>query len=619
MENPEFLKNKYTDLNKSPEVESAARRSKARTSTELPMTNVEGRIQNYLDRLKEIFENPDKDKRERGIAFVKNQLHEQFAIKPEDIPEAYFDSIKRRHRQEGHGDIEIPDDYRQELSETVIADQIRSLDSWIDYLASDDAKYPDWLKYFTVRSILRMGRYDKKRRSFTERTGGTIAPFADLNREALAIVLDSFERQANGQSPKFGYDISEDAKSQFLESLRNKNFAKAYAVAIEEFKPIADELLQITDGAWRTYPRGSDPKVLVESIAPYGTGWCLRGESMAARYLVRDQNELQVYYSLDKDDNPTVPRVVTVVNAQGQLTEVRGVAPDENLDEYIGPVVEAKLKEFPDGDAYRKKSEDMRLLTALERKREKDEPFTKDELVFLYEINLPVEGFGYERDPRIEELRKDRNTKEDMPVVFECSREQIAGTPGEISENTRAYVGKLEPGIFYLLQKHNIEHVYTSFPEGKIIKYDIETGGKTKDQLMKKLKEKNIYLSAWSIDIFEKMETSAKTEKAELVCLTVRDLGFPNGATTDEIYKRAMELGLDLCEAEIGPHLRLQYSGKDEMLIAMEQITGRYGSPHVFFLACSGARLEFDASHINSSIRWRADLKFVFRFRKLET
>ena len=193
MENPDFLRGKYSDLNRSREVESAARRAKTRTGREFPMNSAKDandRIQNYLDRLKEIFENPDSVKRERGIEFLKHQLHDQFVIKPEEIPEAYFESIKRKHREEGYGDIKIPEDYRQELAETIITDQTRSLDNWIDYLSSDDAKYPDWLKYFAVRSILRMGRYDKEKKSFTERTGGTTAPFPDLNREALVIVLE---------------------------------------------------------------------------------------------------------------------------------------------------------------------------------------------------------------------------------------------------------------------------------------------------------------------------------------------------------------------------------------------------------------------------------------------
>ena len=623
MEKSDFLKEKYADLNKSPEVDSAARRTKARTGRELPMMSPDDRIQNYLDRLKEVLENPDKNKRERGIGFLKHKLHERFVIKPEEIPEAYFESIKRKHREEGHGDIEIPEDYRQELSETIIMDQTRSLDNWINYLSSEDAKYPDWLKYFAVRSMLRMGRYDKKKKSFTERTGGTTAPFPDLNREALAIVLESFERQAKGEQPKFGYDIQEDTKKQFLEFLRRKNFAKLYALAVEEFKPIAEELLKITEGEWRTYPRGSDSKLLVESIAHYGTGWCLRGESTAERYLVRDKNELQVFYSLDKEGKPTVPRVVTVVNPNNQLTEVRGVAQEENLDPYIGPVVDAKLKEFPDGESYKKKSGDMKMLTEIEQKVKQKQELTKNDLILLYEINGTIEGFGYQKDPRIAELRQGRNAEEDMLVIFECTREQIAHVPSQINENTKAYVGQLEPGIFQKLPE-NLEHVYMSFPEKKIRRENVEIGGKSAEQLLSEMEAAGINISDYAKSMLKnkKFVPGKNPEEVALVRLTVADLGFKSRATIDQIYERAQILGLELCPADTGPNYRLKYQNQplnEWIYMGMKQISGSGGRPFVFLLARVGDGLWLNDYWARSDFEWDPVYEFVFRLRKSES
>src|SRR3989344_4956196 len=623
MEKPDFLKEKYADLNKSPEVDSAARRTKARTGRELPIMSPDDRIQNYLDRLKEVLENPDKDKRERGIGFFKHKLHEQFVIKPEEIPEAYFESIKRKHREEGHGDIEISEDYRQELSETIITDQTRSLDNWIDYLFSEDAKYSDWLKYFAVRSMLHMGRYNKKKKSFTERTGGTTAPFPDLNREALAIVLESFEQQAKGEQPKFGYDIQKDTKKQFLESLGRKNFSKLYALAVEEFKPIAEELLKITEGQWRTYPRGSDSKLLVESIAPYDTGWCLRGESMAERYLARDKNELQVFYSLDKEGKPTVPRVVTVVNTNKQLTEVRGVAQEENLDPYIGFVVEAKLKEFPDGESYKKKSADMKMLTAIEQKVKQKQELTKDDLILLYEINGTIEGFGYQKDPRIAELREGRNTDEDMLVIFECGRDEIAHVPSQIDEKTKAYVGQLEPGIFLKLSE-NLEHVYTSFPDKKIRRENVEIGGKSAEQLISEMEAAGINISDYAKSMLDNREfvPGKNPEEATLIRLTVADLGFKSSATTDQIYERAHILGLELCPADTGPNYRLKYHNQplnEWIYIGMKQITGSDGYPLVFKLERYGDGLWLLDTWAGPAAGWSPGRKFVFRLRKSES
>lgn len=484
IQNPDFLREKYK-LHTEPEVKAATLRTQQRTGKKLSIDtkeNANDSIQNYLDRLENVFNppqlegHPDFDRQQRNLAMLKESLHDWFVIKPEQVPEAYFNAIKRKHREEGHGDIEIPQDYRLELAQNLIDDQVKSLDNWVDYLSSDDAKYPDWLKYFAFRNVVRMGVYDKQKKSFGERTGGVTSPFPDLNREALAITLEAFERQAAGQPPKFGYDIQDDTRKKFNQFLNNKNFAKLYALAIEEFKPISEELLKITAGEWRTYPSGSDPKTLVESLAPYGTGWCIRGEGMAEHYLVRDKNTLQVFYSLDQGGKATVPRIVIVVNANNQLTEVRGVAPEENLDEYIGPVVQEKLKEFPDGQLFEKKNQDMKTLTGIDNKVKQGQELNKDELTFLYELNSPIEGFGYQRDPRIEELRKGRNTEEDMLTIFECTPEQIAHSAGEINENTRAYLGTWDMEIFQTIRQYpNIKHLYESFPDKKIFMQTLET------------------------------------------------------------------------------------------------------------------------------------------------
>ena len=161
------------------------------------------------------------------------------------------------------------------------------------------------------------------------------------------------------------------------------------------------------------------------------------------------------------------------------VAEVRGVAAEQNLDSYIGGVVQEKLKEFPDGAVYEKKAQDMKLLTVAENKVRSGQELSKDDLVFIYEINAPIEGFGYQRDPRITELRARRNPDQDVLVVFECTPEQIARNPEDINIDTKAYVGKLVPGIFNIVRDYNIEHVYTSFPDKKIKREDLEIGGKS--------------------------------------------------------------------------------------------------------------------------------------------
>lgn len=121
IENPNFLKKKY-DLHKSPEVDSAADRTEARSGEAVPQEPAK-RIQNYLDRFKEITERTDPDKREQGMQALKHVLHDKFIIKPQDIPESYFEMQRKIAREQGHGDIPVTPEVRSEHTKVVIADQ----------------------------------------------------------------------------------------------------------------------------------------------------------------------------------------------------------------------------------------------------------------------------------------------------------------------------------------------------------------------------------------------------------------------------------------------------------------------------------------------------------------
>jgi len=108
-------------------------------------------------------------------------------------------------------------------------------------------------------------------------------------------------------------------------------------------------------------------------------------------------------------------------------------------------------------------------LTVIDRKMGRGEALTSEELAFLYAVDKPIKYFGVKQDPRIEELRNQRDAKKDIPVFFHCKPSQIAHNVSEIQPDTTAYVGALEPGIFERLTAMNITNIYTSFPGVKIL------------------------------------------------------------------------------------------------------------------------------------------------------
>lgn len=158
------------------------------------------------------------------------------------------------------------------------------------------------------------------------------------------------------------------------------------------------------------------------------------------------------------------------------------------------------------------------------------------------------------------------------------------------------------------------------FLEGKV-QYRITIGGKTTKQLVAELKVKKVYISDYARDMLknEDFTTQHKPEQIDLVILTVKELGFLNGATIDEIYQKAQELGLELCPAEVGPQLQLQHPISERTLIAMKQIAVRNGDPNVFSLLRNAYGLWLSDNNARPSSGWYDNGQFVFRFRKLDS
>lgn len=616
-ESNQLLKNKY-NLHKSQEVETAVKRRYQRTGERVPQDPLV-RIQNYLNRFHEIIERGGLARREHNLDLIKSRFHAEYVVKPDEIPESFWETQRRIIRDRGQaGDLDQVDfeELKRQNTEAIIADQKSSLDKWIDYLSSPDAPYSDALKYWTLRNVLSMAEYDKEKKAYPQRSKGTTKPFPDLNREALAYVLDAIEKKYS-RTPVDRGEQTEDQK-EFAGLLKTENFPKLYAWAIEKVTPASAEELSATRGEWIKYNQGSGHMSLVRSLQGHGTGWCTAGESTAEVQL--KGGDFYVYYSLDREGKPTVPRAAIRMEGN-RIAEVRGIAAEQNLDFQVTPIVEEKLKEFPDGPSYQERVSDMKHLTEIGHKIEYRQNLSSEDLKFLYEIDSSIEGFGYSRDPRIQEIRSGRSPEVDMLIIFNCEPEQIAHKPSEINTNTRAYVGILEKGIFQTLQRFNIEHVYTTFPEEKIRFFDVQAGGETPDEILRTLETSSINVSDYTGDMIrsEDFLTLSTRKSISTVRLKVSDLGFPQGSTTEEIYKRAQELGLELCPPEVGPALRLKDLNQrpdDWYLVAMEQIADSRGSPNVFSLGRDEAGLWLYDRWAVPDDRWDSEDGFVFGLRK---
>ena len=137
-----------------------------------------------------------------------------------------------------------------------------------------------------------------------------------------------------------------------------------------------------------------------------------------------------------------------------------------------------------------------------------------------------------------------------------------------------------------------------------------------------------IQLSEYAKDMMQKIGTREhpaleEKEMFSLVRLKVGDLGFPQGKypTTDEIYKRIEELGLELCPPETGPQYRIKYTNQpmgELFRVGMKQIADRDDHPYVFSLLRREDGLWLDVYWAIPTYEWYPEHEFVFRLRKLK-
>lgn len=145
---------------------------------------------------------------------------------------------------------------------------------------------------------------------------------------------------------------------------------------------------------------------------------------------------------------------------------------------------------------------------------------------------------------------------------------------------------------------------------------------KTPDEYRKALKKAGRRIGDFGDDILGRITCSKEEIDLDLVVRSVADLGFKNGACYVDICAKAQELGLELCPAEVGPALSLQYGDqpKDEWIrIAMEAIAdhdGRFGRLGVFGVEHVGGGLWLYGSGGRPDDVWIAGGRCVFGRRK---
>ena len=393
------------------------------------------RLLKYFERLEELHNKVSETKSVNGEKLLKSFYYDLYVIKPENIPDAYFQNQVRLARERGYGNIELTEEDKRRMTEEVIDDQKKSLDKWIEYFLYDEESksYEMWEKYWVFQGLQNLGKYDKETSKFSKRDKTTVYPFPPVEREYIFTTLKLME------------DFLKDKKGEedIKQALSTGNFKLLYEYVIKQSFLKGEHQSNSTDGKWIKYEQGSDYNILRDSLQGYYTGWCTAaGENFAKDQLAG--GDFYVYYSLDKNGEAKVPRIAIRMDGKDKIGEIRGIADNQNMEPEMMSILEEKLKEFPDRDKYLKKENDMKLLTLIDKKVNDNIDLTLEELKFLYEIDGQIIGFGYGKDPRIEEIKRKRNERRDYSLIFNVKEEEVALSQKEWLNNPKKF--KALPG-----------------------------------------------------------------------------------------------------------------------------------------------------------------------------
>ena len=395
--------------------------NKARQNKEkLPGKNNERRNFAYLSRLDRMIEkHGDAIEQKLWAASSENVVMDY-----EDIPDAYWKQQEQILRDNGQG-RELSEYEKEILAEDLIDKQRQSITSWANYLGDKNCPYPLWFKVYAFDGISKMSNaLNLDDADYNRRDNTTALSFPKLNAEILAKVY----RQINDF---YGVDkenwLSKHSDDEKLVSLvKSANFPKLYAKELVDTKVIlkTPERTEDVHGDWFEYKLGDEEEIA--SLAE-GTRWCVVDPNVAHHYLVygkyghsrntgaNKESSSKAKFIIFRLEDPNSPGVFASngsasirLDPDGIVAEVSGLNEGQAVEDALVPIVKEKTLSLPGGEEYLQKFEDKQALIRLDKKMEKGEDLTKEELSFLYELDRPIATLDtYNRkDPRITELKE---------------------------------------------------------------------------------------------------------------------------------------------------------------------------------------------------------------------
>ncbi len=148
-------------------------------------------------------------------------------------------------------------------------------------------------------------------------------------------------------------------------------------------------------------------------------------------------------------------------------------------------------------------------------------------------------------------------------------------------------------------------------------KWQIEFGGKSKQQLLALLSENKIGLNAYAAQLFmsEEFVISSSRKTAEVIETSVGELGLKAGGVYQDIINAAQKQGLKMCPLELAPQFRVQYLNQEEgpyLTLASSKAIDDESNPNGFYLRNYSGFHWLRGYRSTADWHWEPNQKFAF-------
>lgn len=259
--------------------------------------------------------------------------------------------------------------------------------NWFNYLLYTDLYYPSF-KYYVFKSILNEN--------------------IKLNKKILS----------------FTYDII----SNFNNKYSDNDFIKIYNYCKYKTR-IYQKRKSLLNDSWKKY---TDYKVFNKEFKCYNTDIGIEGINNSKK-LFKDNN-IDVYY-LNKE-----PAIIFIYNKYSivdiKITKKISILKDILLE---------KVSNYVNRNTYINKINNSFLLEDLYKKYAYNLFFTKEDLLFIYEIDFSMDLLVKNNYKDI--ILLNRNKQEDMSVIFDCSINKVGTEIKDLKKDLTVYIGDIDINI----------------------------------------------------------------------------------------------------------------------------------------------------------------------------